>query len=455
MFGSDILEVAIAMAFLYLFMSTIASALREAFEAYLQHRAVFLQRGLVEMLRTGKDKQFVEKFYNHPLISSLYMGDYTEKGGKTKAKQVGPPPPAQVGPPPPAQVGPPPPAQVGPPAPVQVVPPAPVQVVPPAPVQVVPPAPVQVVPPAPVQVGPPAPVQGKKPKLPAYIPKESFSLAVLDIVAEASQAGQILSLPDLETKLKALNPPNAVQRVVLTAFAAAGRDLGGIREYLENWYDSAMERVTGWYTRRTAVFLFVFGLGAAVALNVDSIAIARRLLVDRPLRQAIVAQAEKYRDEQAAGQATPPAPAPGKPSQDDGSSGKIGTETKGFPELRSEFEEIGFPIGWTYVEGSLWPYPAPQACLSKPSPHGGTTFDCSKSAGSVYWWTMLLALMGWLVTAIAIMLGAPFWFDLLNKLVSLRSSPKPADAKPTPKKAKPARAGSSGPTQQGATGATG
>jgi hypothetical protein len=32
---------------------------------------------------------------------------------------------------------------------------------------------------------------------------------------------------------------------------------------------------------------------------------------------------------------------------------------------------------------------------------------------------------GWFLTAIAMTLGAPFWFDLLNKLVSLRSSLKP------------------------------
>jgi hypothetical protein len=33
--------------------------------------------------------------------------------------------------------------------------------------------------------------------------------------------------------------------------------------------------------------------------------------------------------------------------------------------------------------------------------------------------------IGWLLTAFAITLGAPFWFDLLNKLVALRSSAKP------------------------------
>lgn len=37
------------------------------------------------------------------------------------------------------------------------------------------------------------------------------------------------------------------------------------------------------------------------------------------------------------------------------------------------------------------------------------------------WWRNIL---GWLITALAISLGAPFWFDLLNKLMQLRTSKK-------------------------------
>jgi len=37
------------------------------------------------------------------------------------------------------------------------------------------------------------------------------------------------------------------------------------------------------------------------------------------------------------------------------------------------------------------------------------------------WLTMIL---GWLITAFAVSLGAPFWFDLLNKFVNIRASGK-------------------------------
>ena len=37
---------------------------------------------------------------------------------------------------------------------------------------------------------------------------------------------------------------------------------------------------------------------------------------------------------------------------------------------------------------------------------------------------LLLAIPGWIATALAVMLGAPFWFDVLNKFMVIRSTVK-------------------------------
>jgi len=36
-------------------------------------------------------------------------------------------------------------------------------------------------------------------------------------------------------------------------------------------------------------------------------------------------------------------------------------------------------------------------------------------------------LLGWLLTALAVSLGAPFWFDILNKIMVVRSTVKPRE----------------------------
>jgi hypothetical protein len=53
--------------------------------------------------------------------------------------------------------------------------------------------------------------------------------------------------------------------------------------------------------------------------------------------------------------------------------------------------------------------------------------DCYAQARKQDSGAWVLKAIGWLITGLAVALGAPFWFDLLNKLVNLRGSgPRPA-----------------------------
>jgi hypothetical protein len=53
-----------------------------------------------------------------------------------------------------------------------------------------------------------------------------------------------------------------------------------------------------------------------------------------------------------------------------------------------------------------------------------------------HWNSLPRILLGWLVSGIAISMGAPFWFDLLGKIVNVRNSggkpPSPAAELPKP-----------------------
>ena len=57
-----------------------------------------------------------------------------------------------------------------------------------------------------------------------------------------------------------------------------------------------------------------------------------------------------------------------------------------------------------------------------PKPVGITGMDA--------FWFRLKQVFGILITAFAIMLGAPFWFDLLNKFMVIRSTVKPTEKSP-------------------------
>ena len=225
--------------------------------------------------------------------------------------------------------------------------------------------------------------------LPSYIPSASFAVALLDIAARgpsgpgAPAAGAPLSIDSLRAAVGRL--PNApVQRALLTAIDTAHGDLRRAQANVEAWFDSSMERVSGWYKRRTQMIIFAVGLALTVAVNADTLTVVESLVQDDSLRKAIVAEAET--------------------AARDGRAN--GTDVSA---LRVELRGLGFPVGWARSLPA-WSDECDLLCVGE-----------AVARQAPY------HLPGWLLTAFAISLGAPFWFDVLNRVMVIRSTVKPKE----------------------------
>jgi hypothetical protein len=228
--------------------------------------------------------------------------------------------------------------------------------------------------------------------LPSYIPSGSFAVALLDIVARgpsgtgAPAGAAPLSIDSLRAAVGRL--PNApVQRALLTAIDTAHGDLRRAQANVETWFDSSMERVSGWYKRRTQMIIFAVGLALTAAVNADTLTVVESLVQDDSLRKAIVAEAET--------------------AARDGS--RIGADVKA---LRAELHDLGFPVGWARSLPA-WTDECGLACVG----------DAVLRQAPYH-------VPGWLLTAFAISLGAPFWFDVLKRVMVIRSTVKPKEKAP-------------------------
>jgi len=228
--------------------------------------------------------------------------------------------------------------------------------------------------------------------LPSYIPARNFALALIDIVARGPKADSTTAAPDKEERISldslrqsAQNLSNEpIRRALLSAIDSGQTNLDRVQANLEEWYDSSMDRVSGWYKRETQSILLALGVAIAVVANVNSFAIARHLYRDKASRDALVIQAGNAET-------------------------VIGRDMK---LVRMELQRLNLPIGWRDVT------------LSLPGSSGG--------AWHAYpWWgNVFEPVLGWAMTALAISLGAPFWFDLLNKFMVIRSTVKPKEKSP-------------------------
>lgn len=374
MFGSEIIDVVIGMIFVFLVLSLVCSAANEIIEAWLNKRADYLEKGISELLTDKDGSGYLKDIYRHPLIAGLYRDKYGEEETGWRKN--------------------------------------------------IPPLVVSIL----RELG------IKKTRLPSYIPAQSFALALMDIVLDASAATSPTTAPDSKILLppaRKSSPSGAITTLPLGSggakdetikalqalVKAADGNPAKVRENIENWYNSSMDRVSGWYKRRTQVVILLLGFGITVFLNADSIAISKSLSTDRALRNSLVASAGEYAKIDALNSkpetatTAPAAKSSPKPSvvaekqvsgscQDDVNSARCKMDTE-----IAKIKSLGLPIGWDTGNPVLVP------------PYYDIT-------------AWVLKLLGWFITAFAITLGAPLWFDLLNKFMVVRATVKPKEKSP-------------------------
>lgn len=226
---------------------------------------------------------------------------------------------------------------------------------------------------------------------PSYIPSRTFALTLLDLISPADQAKGPKTIEDVRTAVAKLPP--TLSRPLLILIDDAKGDMDKARENIEIWFNNSMDRVSGWYKKRTQTIVLLIAVGLVCLINADTIRISKALANNNALREAIVAQAQEY----------------AKSSQQTGAN-TASPQTK-IQENVNTIQGLGVPLGY---EGDWLPQ--------------------NNRSG----W-LLSKILGLLLTAAAASLGAPFWFDMLNKFINVRAAGKSPDEMAKPPEAPPKR----------------
>jgi hypothetical protein len=200
-----------------------------------------------------------------------------------------------------------------------------------------------------------------------------------------------------------------------------GIELELVRTNLEEWFNNNMDRLTGWYKRRTMVSTFLIGILIAIVANVDSINLTTRLWREPDLRVAILNKLEAIL------------------IQDNTST----LSSVQFLTIQQQFSDISLPVGWvgspvslTSAQPGNGQQTLPETCMLYPNKEN-EIYGLLVS-GRCYRFInipQLTDMTGWLIKLLGILItggagsqGASFWFDVLKKIMNVRfSGLKPAE----------------------------
>jgi hypothetical protein len=367
MFGSEILDVIIGLAFIYLLCSLVCSAINEWIARLFALRAKDLEKEFGKMLN-GNLK---EKLYDHPLIKGITRNpncikkliDWIKKRLEFKTRDV----------------------------------------------------------------------------RPAYIDPKLFSMALTDILMREGENKDVF-FKNLQDGISKGSVP-ALQTIVDSVkaeIANAKNSIVAFREKVEDWFNSNMEQLSIWYKQKSRVIIFLIAVPLCAGLNIDTIMITKYLFQNETVRAKLVEAANQYvRAQNPLETQTetklPPQESPGavtpQPTNNnepvtDGVSNDPKVEPKSQPndnpnppgkkedkdpmamvkKLQANLQELGLPIGWNCN--------ANQKDDIRGKPEG--------------WAEWIVKLLGLFISALAISMGAPFWFDVLKKMIDARKKITPA-----------------------------
>ncbi|MDZ8259078.1 hypothetical protein [Nostoc sp. ChiQUE01b] len=373
-----VVDITLGLVFIYLILSLLASEIQELIATLLQWRAKHLRTSIELLLAGGSESeksdiinaiQLVQKLYNDPLINTL---NQQAKGKVEKHFQE-------------------------------------------------------------ITKNPNKQILEKQ-SGPSYLPSETFATTLLDTLkipqlinhvkhpSEESRTNLHMILASYKELKKGINNPNSasytkIQEIYgdidqkfidfvnnelpdevpnnliksLSVIAQRSRiKIGDLTEEanqfkneVETWFDRSMDRASGVYKRNAKGVAILIGILVAFLTNTDTFHLVKRLSEDSVIRSTITQSASQRID-------------------------YINDET-----ARRDIEKLlgnaSIPIGWQNINQQF------------------ELLDTTKSNRVYIRISQVFKLIcGWVVSGFAIAMGAPFWFDILNKVINVRNAgPKP------------------------------
>jgi hypothetical protein len=204
----------------------------------------------------------------------------------------------------------------------------------------------------------------------------------------ASKSGSraLATLDDLRVASKDLPEGSPIRVGVENLLAAGDISIEEFQQRYEAWFATFEAQVMAWYRQKTQLVVGGLSIVVALAMNVDTLQLVNQLATDPKVREALAdqgAQLARQPDLAAANAALPAASQPGL---------QAAVET--VQQRSASLNASGLELGWTE---RAWhdTWQSPLSAFEK--------------------------LVGLLLSAFAVSMGAPFWFDLLKNLVAIRS----------------------------------
>lgn len=300
-----------------------------------------------------------------------------------------------------------------------------------------------------------------------YISEKLFSQVFMDILSELRDAKQKANsegkseMEIIKEGIESIVGNDRLKELLESFYRKADGKLEKFEEYLKEWFHEFMGRVSGWYKKAQRYKLFIAGLIIAIGLNVDSIFLFNVISKNDTLRNELTKVAENVADgysqldsiqkedpnellkvtksgieqiidsTKSREQVVDTAKLNQYILKLEALAGKLDSvEQKKYDQTKEALalvSDLSIPIGWKEDRAPLSWFHEQEA--SDPNENKSVLSEYMDQRNILGFWNVVLYVIGILISAFSLSFGAPFWFDMLSKLVNLRKLTKTSSSK--------------------------
>jgi predicted nucleic acid-binding Zn-ribbon protein len=242
-------------------------------------------------------------------------------------------------------------------------------------------------------------VKKKGKGFPSYLEPKKFAKVIIDIYEKRKDENTQNEIKSIIENL----PKSNYLRHLVDNYNKGVQKIEDLEKSIEDWFNSVMDRTSGWYNRNIKKLTLLTAFIIAIAFNFDTIHVYQRLSKDSNARTELVMHAENSIDKYA-----------GYVEKD---TSNIESDALLVEKMDSLKNEINHIIGEEI------------SSIEQMAGLGWEKGECKTTLKKIWSFDFVIKLIGWVLTAMAISLGAPFWFDLLDKIMKLRGTGKREKAK--------------------------
>lgn len=243
--------------------------------------------------------------------------------------------------------------------------------------------------------------------MPSAIDTKNFADALFAVVSEKSV--DVDASPEDRASVSAFEKfksgigriPSYTQQQLLYALLPAEK--GGeanpteaAKANIAEWFDAYMARISGEYKRRQRKPLFWVSFLLALLLNVNGLTLFRDLWHNQNLQKTLETQITALAETQQ------------MPTVNGENPIKL------MDSLTAKLNSAGLPFGYD-PHWSVW-----KACYQKKEPFENANTQVNPQPRQVAW-NYLKLIAGYILAAVLMSMGAPFWWEAINKFINLRS----------------------------------